>query len=757
MQRLIYVPIAAITLATSPATYAQDGGAVLDEITVTATRRETSLQDVPASIQALTGDQIVKGNIDNLEDLADFIPNVTIASGLTNGIVNIRGLGSGQDRSFEQSAALFADGIYYPRSRQYRAPFFDLERVEVLRGPQAVLYGLNATAGTVNIISAKSNPGDEMEGRLTAGYETEYSGYTIEGVVGGSPSDNVGLRLAARYRDTGDGYTFNQATNRDEGTVEELVIRGTLVWEPSESFRLTAKYDYADADRNGGMGEAYGPVANLFNGDSVELDHVRNVSSTLLTIETNRSPGFFHETNNIGLTAEWDVGDYAVTAIYGYSQSEFDQVEDTDALTLQALQNLLLEDYKQDSLELRIASPTDRAVSFLAGIYYSDATLDTILFTPVGPLLVGPNTGFRTGNADIQDTEALSPYVNLTFNVSDVFRISAGLRHSSQDKDYQKIDQPCYIADFSTGSWIVDTSFQFNGIIPAVCGNPDTTAEFSSDNLMYEVGFQYDLGDSATIYGKVNESAKGGGIPFSNIPNPAFLTYDDEIANSVEIGIRGRFVDSRLDFNAAIFRTDFEDLQLLSFVPDPVSGIPASVIRNAGTSISQGVEFDTRFAATDWLIIGASVAYLDSEFDDFPFGPCSPGEAPNADVNNDGTPESCSRSGDKTPNAPEWSGNVFADVDADMTNSLRFVASVNVNFSTEYFTEGALDPAAEQSSYERIDARIGVASQDGKWNVSLIGKNLSDEVVNSFTQPLVGNIGYPAPPRTVTLQGTVNF
>lgn len=755
----ILIILAVSLLATPLMTRAQsdDGALGLEEIVVTATRRETTLQDVPASIQAVTGDQIVQASIDNLEDLSDFIPNVTIAGGLTNGIINIRGLGSGQDRSFEQSAALFVDGIYYPRSRQYRAPFFDLERVEVLRGPQAVLYGLNATAGTVNVISARSNPGDETVGRLTAGYETEYSGYTLEGVVGGSPSDTVGLRLAARYRDTGDGYTFNQATNQDEGTVEEIVFRGTLVWEPTETFRLTAKYDYADADRSGGMGEAYGPTANAFNGDSLELNHVRNVSSTLLTIETDRPPGFFHETNNLGLTADWGVGDYAVTAIYGFSQSEFDQVEDTDAITLQALQNLLLEDYEQNSFELRVASPADKSVSFIAGVYYSDATLDTVLFTPVGPLLVGPNTGFRTGNADLQDTEVLSPYVNLTFSVSDDFRINAGIRHSSQDKDYQKIDQPCYMADFSTGAWIVDTSFQFNGIIPAVCGNPDTTAEFSSDNLMYEVGFQYDLGSSSTLYAKVNESAKGGGIPFSNIPNPAFLTYDDEIANSIELGLRGRFADNRLDFNAAIFRTDFEDLQLLSFVPDPVSGIPASVIRNAGTSISQGIEIDTRYAATDWLTIGASVGYLDSEFDDFPFGPCAPGEAPNADVNNDGTPESCNRSGDKTPNAPEWSGNVFADIDAEISDQLRFIAGLNVNFSTEYFTEGALDPAAEQSSYERIDARIGVAAQDGKWNVSLIGKNLSDEVVNSFTQPLVGNIGYPAPPRTVTLQGSVNF
>ena len=748
--------LAALSLAmvTSGPVVAQ----VLDEITVTATKRETTLQDVPASIEAITGDEIAQANIVNLEDLADFIPNVTIANGLTNGIINIRGLGSGQDRSFEQSAAMFVDGIYYPRSRQYRAPFFDLERVEVLRGPQAVLYGLNATAGTVNIVSAKSNPGDETIARVTAGYETEYSGYSVEGIVGGSPSDTVGIRIAARHNDTGDGYTFNQATNRDEGILEETVLRATMVWEPSDSFTLTAKYDYADAERIGGMGEAYGPVANAFNGDSVELDYVRNVSSTLLTIETDRQPGFYHETNNLSLTADWDVNDYTVTAQYAYSQSEFDQVEDTDAITLQALQNLLLEDYEQNSLELRVASPADRNVSFIAGIYYSDASLDTTLFTPVGPLLTGaPTTGFRTGNADNQDTEVLSPYVNLTFNISDAFRINAGLRHSSQDKDYEKIDQPCYMADFSTGVWVVDTSIQFNGIIPALCGNPDSTASFSSDNLMYELGLQYDLNESATVYLKTNESAKGGGIPFSNVPNPAFLTYNDEIANSYEAGLRGRFVDDRLDFNAAIFYTDIEDLQLLSFVPDPATGLPASVIRNAGTAISQGVELDARFAASDWATIGASVAFLDSEFDDFQFGPCASGEAANEDVNQDGTPESCNRSGDKTPNAPEFSGNVFLDIDAELSSSLRFVAGVNVNFSSEYFTEGAADPAAEQSSYERIDARIGVAASDYKWNVSLIGKNLGDTVVNSFTQPLVGNIGYPAPPRTVTLQGTFNF
>ena len=683
----------------------------LDEITVTATKRETTLRDVPASIEAVSGDEIVKANIANLEDLADFLPNVTIANGLTNGIVAIRGLGSGQDRSFEQSVALFVDGVYKPRSRQYRAPFFDLERVEVMRGPQAVLYGLNATAGTVNVISARSMPGDDTVGRITAGYETEYSGYSLEGVVGGSPSETVGIRLAGRFSDTGDGYTFNQATNRDEGILEETVLRATLVWEPTDSFQLTAKYDYADADRIGGMGEAYGPTANALNGDSVELDHVRNVTSTLLTIETDRQPGFFHETNNFALTADWNLNDYTLTAQYSFSQSEFDQVEDTDAITLQALQNLLLEEYEQNSVELRLASPADRNVSFIAGIYYSDSSLDTTLFTPAGPVLLGPNTGLRTGNADNQDIEVLSPYLNATFNVSDSLRLIAGLRHSSQDKDYEKIDQPCYLADFSTGSWVVDTSVALNGII-GFCGNPDSTASFSSDNLMYEVGFQYDLNESATFYAKANESAKGGGIPFSNVPDPIFTTYSDETANSIEVGLRSRLADGRLDFNAAVFRTDFDDLQLLSFVPNPSTGAPESVIRNAGTAISQGVEIDATFAATDWLTIGASVGFLDSEFDEFLFGPCAPGQAPDADANNDGTPESCDRSGDPTPNAPDFSGNVFADIDRpSLTVSIETIAERDADLVLIASDSGIPDWA------ERPEWRVVPAVRDRKFVV----------------------------------------
>jgi outer membrane receptor protein involved in Fe transport len=179
--------------------------AQLEEVVVTATKRAESVMDIPMSVQAISGERLEAMAITELGDLATTIPNFSIGDGVTTNLITMRGMGSGEDRSFEQSVSMFVDGIYMPRSRQTRTPFFDADRVEILRGPQAVLFGLNSTAGAISIHSKVNNPGDEFEARLTGEYETEYEGGKVTGVIGGSPLDSLGLRLAVESGESGDG------------------------------------------------------------------------------------------------------------------------------------------------------------------------------------------------------------------------------------------------------------------------------------------------------------------------------------------------------------------------------------------------------------------------------------------------------------------------------------------------------------------------------------------------------------------------
>lgn len=746
----------------TPALQAQEAedNPALEEVLVTATKRVTTEMETALSIQTITGEALEKNNLVNLDDIAAFTPNVDIANGLTHASISIRGIGSGQERSFEQSVAMFIDEVYMPRSRQYRAPFFDMERVEILRGPQAVLFGLNATAGTVNITTASSRPGDEGFLRVTGGYEVEYGGYTADVVTGGGIGENLGLRLAARYRDTGDGFYKNTVTGEDENSLEEKIIRGSLVWTPTQDLRITGKLNWAQGEELGEFGEPFGATAAAITGDG-DLDWSRTTDPGLSSVVTDAPAGFDHETMYGMANIEWALGDYTLTGIVSHSADDYDFVVNTAQMPAPAFASILYEDFEQTSAEIRLESPAGRFFEYLAGIYWSDSTLETSLNTVLGPMLLQPALGIpaaiNSAYLADTDTETLSGFFSATFNINDDMKLIAGGRYSDQQKDLDRDRLDCYFHlyngdDNPIFQTVPDELINVAGL-GALCGQTgDVKDSFDSDNFMPEIAFQWFYSDTGMAYAKWGESVKAGGLTFSNVPNPIYNSYDDEMAEGFEIGMKTRFWGGRAEFNVAGFYTTFEDMQLNSFVPNPETGIPDAVVANAGEATNKGVEAEFNVAATDWLIVGASVGYLDSSFDTFDAGPCYAGEDMDGSL-----PGTCDKAGLDTPNSPRWSGNAYADMSLPITSNLLLTGGVNVGFSDEYYTEGAIDPAALQDSYTRWDARVGIEPVDGRWSLAVIGKNLSDEAINSFTQPLVGYLGYIGQPRTVTVQGTFTF
>lgn len=215
----------AVSAVTATMAHAQ-----LEEVLVTATKREQSTQDIPMSITAVSGDRLDAMGIDNFEDLSNSIPNFTVGDTLIVNQITMRGIGSGEDRGFEQSVSTFKDGVYLPRSRQSRSPFFDVDRVEVLRGPQAVLFGLNSTAGAISVHGAVNRPGDEFELTVTGEYESEQEGYRGRAVAGGSLGDTIGWRLALETMDGGDAWLDNSYSG-DAGEPEHDIAR--IPWSGS--------------------------------------------------------------------------------------------------------------------------------------------------------------------------------------------------------------------------------------------------------------------------------------------------------------------------------------------------------------------------------------------------------------------------------------------------------------------------------------------------------------------------------------------
>lgn len=737
---------------------------VLEEIVVIATMRAENIQDIPISISAITGEQIQQNVIRSLEELAIQIPNLSVSNGMINDNIHIRGVGSGIERSFEQAVGVFIDSTYMPRSRQYRAPFFDVERVEVARGPQSVLFGLNATAGAISVHSARSRPGDDLIADITVEYEAAYRGKALTTVFGGSPIDTLGLRLAARVLDSGDGYWNNLTTGKDENSLEDTLVRGSIVYAPSDKLTLDAKVEYSDFSRDGNLDELHTDAGAISDGDD-ELNWVRGQDGSLLQLYPSPvRPGFEGELLNIAASIEHKFQNGgALDGILGHSDYDWTMYFDLDGTPVPIIDSGIIETYKQSSIELRYASNDDRALQYLFGGYYQSSQLTNdhpnlvdgagIGLGPLGFPVAGFDAGRLWSKATfLQDEDVISLYGTLNWDVSDRVQIRGGVRFVESEKDHSRGGE-CLVRR-SDGTYddldLVDNSNDFLLSLIGFCPTPvdPPRQQRSSDNVLPELSVQWSVNDSTMLYARLGKSAKSGGFIASTVVTPGFFEYDDETGVGSEIGLKASLAEGRGELNVAIFHTDYDDMQLNTFDPDTA----ASVVRNAGEIRSRGIELEGRWAVSDTVTLGGAIGFLNAEFTQFPVGPCYPGEPMNpGDLG-------CDKTGKTLPYSPDYSGNVYVDVDAPVNNRLMFHGGFNVAFSDSYLTSATLDPLGEQDAYTKIDVRVGIGAGGGKWRLSVIGKNLTDERVNNFTEAFLGVYrGYIQEPRTVWLQGRYNL
>ncbi len=785
--------------------------AQLEEVIVTATKRVESTQDIAMSVQAISGENLNNLAIDNFEDLSTMIPNFTVGDTLIVNQITMRGVGSGEDRGFEQSVSMFKDGVYLPRSRQTRSPFFDVDRVEVLRGPQAVLFGLNSTAGAISVHGATNRPGDEFELILTGEYEAEYSGYRVRGVAGGSLGDSLGWRLALETMDSGDGWIENDFS-KDGGEAEHDIARISLVWEPTENITTTFRWEHNEAEVNGQVTEvAGGDVALPGYGDAGSLldrfeaintvagalgltpwetggedsrfnyrahhsdDAAFQATHAIVDAKNYRKPlGADQEIDNVSLNVDWALGEYTLTGLFGYSDYEYDSSVNIAGLAENFYYGHNYEEYEQTSIELRLSSPLGQTFEWIAGVYYHEAELFTdqpntfdvgktfglVLGLPpelIESQVLGlPPIYEILGSTLDQDSDLFSPFASVTWNISDAWRVIAGIRYSDETKDYDRdaaapgsgvyLQNP----DGSTGAFLGPFGI-INGGSFAVGA---TSGEIDSTNTMPELMVEWDLSDDIMLFGRYAESAKAGGVATAGSTALEGLEYDDEQAESFEIGMKGRFLNGNAELNATLFSTEFTDLQVKSSAVSPDTGAVVTIIGNAGEATSEGIELDGRIAATDWLTLGGAVAWLDAEYDKYDAGPCN---------NSQTTPAgslagTCDLGGQQLPFAADFSGSVFADVYLPLGSSVNFVANLTVSYSDSYPVEGTIEDSLMQDSWTKVAGRIGIAGNDDKWSVSVIGSNLTDEEIWLGGQPLFGyNMVYPGNPRTVSVQGMYRF
>jgi outer membrane receptor protein involved in Fe transport len=764
----------------------------LEEVLVTATKRLESLQDVPISVNAMGGEKMAEAGIDRIENLAPYVPNLSMAENGIGTAIYIRGIGSGINAGFEQSAGMYVDGIYYGRAQLSRAPFLDLERVEVLRGPQPILFGKNSIAGAVSMITAK--PTDQFEGSMSLLYEPDAEEVEAVAVVSGPITDSVSGRLAVRYREIA-GFMDNIYLDDEEADREEQNVRGTLRWDATEDLLFTLKGEVGKFDVVGRNMEvisdnpSVNPAFNGLNYSEIQT-YVFGQPEAGLNVKQDHkrtSNGDFSEndTENVTLTIDYNLGEHTLTSVTGYVSYEFDEHCDCDFSSASVLSVPLEEEYDQFSQELRLTSAGGETLDYIVGLFYQTSELESsdTIGVPADSILVpavnarvpggGDAIGYTGAIRDFtQDSDIWAAFAQVTWNISERLRLTAGGRYTVEDKEGTRTLGLYNLdgSDINDPAQAGTATVVFGRLFNVQVTDHDLKGSRDEESFTPQLTLQYDWGDDTMLYATASTGFKSGGYdargnvvpgtdnPLLKDPSKGSFEYEEEEATNFELGTKTRFGGGVAELNAALFFTTYDDLQVSIF-----DGTLGFIVDNAAEAEIMGAEIDGRWAVTDGLTLSGSLAWIDFEFKDFENGQCNFFEVQSGACSSDGT---ISYDGRTNQYVADWSGRFSGDYFMPIGDNLAGRATVDLIYSDEYFPSQNLDPSTVQDSYWKVNARLALSSADGQWEVALLGRNLTDEDIVTYSNPIplsqssfgvLSHFGSVEQGRNFALQATYRF
>lgn len=765
--------------------------AKLEEVLVTAHRRLEDLQDVPVSAQVISTETLTEQNHYALEELTQTLPAVHVATGGASNDLFIRGIGSAEDPSFDQSVAMFTDDIYKGRSRMSDATFLDLDRIEVLKGPQTTFFGNNAIAGALNIVTKKPGKRLDMWSRALYGM---FGQYAIEGAVGGPITDTLGVRVAATRNGDDRGWIDNVNTNRHVPRLNNLAGRVTFAFDPSEALNATLKVEASqhrisgtslDQPRQYTNCPPPAPLPPSFGGlggcaQALTLGVPIGISSN----EISALPGQGNRLSTFEsvLTFTYQKWSQTFTSVSGFYKYNFDTNEDFAQLPVPLVTGQEEESYHQFSQEFRVASPSDQQIEYLAGLYFQtdrltpnaelNAPLFNFLATIPGLSALSPYLPISGNGFFKQGEDVYSLFGALSWNINPRLKLSSGLRGSSVRKDVDAFG----VFGSSTqlyGGWvpfpqaiwpIVDTVFGPSCCDPAAAPSP--TLRKTDKAWMPYAAVQYRLNPRTMAYFTYTRGFKAGGFEGQQLDSASkngtldLIPYKPEYVNAYEFGVKSRALSDKLLLSVDVFRSDYTDLQSFAVIFIPQFNTFGGVVVNAAKSRSQGVEMQAQWLIFNDFQLSTDVTYLDSYYVSFPNAPastlqqfCAGADAGTTGCSGFQTPVPAFRdiSGQQTPFAPRWSGSLTARYRPVVAGAYRLVAELSPYFTSSYWgSAGPDDVIPRVHSYLRLDARIGVESPDERWNVDMIGKNLTDRVITSGSSDLY--LSSRLQPRNVAVQ-----
>lgn len=704
--------------------------AALEEILVTATKRVESIQDVPISVSAISGDQIQDLGIVDMADLSLYVPNFEINAAAVVPNLYIRGLGGGLTHSIEQSVGRYVDGVYMGRGAISTHGFMDIAGVEVLRGPQGTLFGKNTVAGALILRTAQ--PTDAFEAGINlslSDYSTTGGAEELQAYVSGPLSDTLKGRIALRYRDK-EGFYMNQLDGPDGEQRTDEGFRATLEWTPNEQLTANLKLEYAQYDYLGsdvaempslarGSLAQYQAIAPSF---TTELDYniFVDCTDTFATVGGERintgtfCPGRDQEYTNATLKLDYEVGAGTFTSITALQ--EYDYVYDfngVDGGLANAFKAQRDEEYSGFSQELRFTSTADdENYDYIVGLYYEDSDLmrnqvSDFNFTELigAPFFLGRSEPWE------QDTQSLAVFGQLRWHVSDKLTMIFGGRYADEDKD------------FAFQRFFRDYQSPVTNGRPGGPGGPAISVSDSRSEGRFtgSITAQWDVSDETMVYASLAQGHKTGGFS-DRIDNAnANFEFDEELNDTIEIGTKTTLLDGALALNATLFHMSIEGLQAAARQRDN-DGLPVFSVINAADSTSQGLEMDFVWSVNDMLTIGGNYAYTDATYDSYPGSESCPTGAPQAA---DGT---CDLAGFTLPYAPENKGALFADVYLENAIGEWDVnLHGDINYSSDSFSNDTFLPTELRESHTVSNVSIRFVSPSEKYTAAIMVRNLSDE------------------------------
>lgn len=693
----------------------------IEEILVVARKRPEPLQRVPLSVSVQTGEQLLRSGSLDLFDVARRIPALDVFqnAGPLNTGFRIRRIGNEPNiPNFEPAVGLFVDGAFRTRSGTGVNDLIDIDRIEVLRGPQSTLYGKNTTAGLISVFTKPPADSTEMRGEISTGRIEGYEDadmLRLVGVFNMPVTEAVSGRLSGAWFDH--GHTMaNLFSGDDSQDMQRYSIRGQLLYEPSDAMtaRLIVGHFVIDAANTGEfeIDEATA-IAAINAGFGVPCP-VND--STDRAFCNNRAALTDLETNDLTLLFDYGTPHITFTSISGYEEYSGFRDFDADQLNIELLDIFDRQESTTFSQELRLAARDGSGIDWIGGLFYldndftrGDPDLATAMLGPAAPLLeLGPglpygqpgDSGFMTSRSS---TEHFSVFGNVIWPISDGFSLIAGARWLTEDKRTMVVNT----ADHMRPTLIT------LGIAP-MSGDADESRDTSG--WAWSLTGERRWSDDVMSYVLVSQGLKSGGFNGAFSPSPgASREYDDEQVTSIELGTKAMLLDRRMRLNVSVFAAEYDDFQSAGFVSLRFR------VNNAEEVDVTGIEVDLQALLGERWSMTAGASYADAEYARYTGGSCYAGRPPD---NADGS--ACVLSGSTLPLAPRWK--TAANVDYARPVAIgEIYARIDWTWVDRYYTNASLDPRHVQPSYHLINLRSGL--RVGGFDVSAWLHNAGDETV----------------------------